>query len=236
MVRRSAREARGRQSEGGDVPFFRVRLDRDQHDVLVELENRVQADALVRYAAPRFHQVEDLWERQATRTVFTDSAFIPPTAAGNPPGCWTYDEAGSPIFCSDPHRGERESGEELLRALIRTRRPHELLPQRVHLRALALDVEDLDLRPRRLRHTDDTEESRRGRERDEDVWPRPRLARSQWIDRLRPAVREQQEFDIEAAADAAIVANTAASLGLSWLLADIRPTHFAQYSRPDRTD
>jgi hypothetical protein len=224
MVRWSAAEAHARASQGGGVPFFRVRLNPDQHDVLVELENRVSGDGVVRYAAPVFHQIEELWERQSTRKVFDRSAFIAPTAAGAPPSCWTYDDGGVPIFCSEPRRGELETSDGVLRALIRVGRNDARAERGSHLRALASQMENIDLTPRRRRRRiDDLEDRTPYREADEIAWMRPPLDRSEWVERLRRAAPERADADIEAAVDAAVIANTAGSIGLTWLLAEIQP-------------
>jgi hypothetical protein len=223
MVRRSAAEASRRQSQGGDVPFFRVRLNADQHDVLADLENRVGADAVVRYAAPLFHRIEDLWVRQATRSVFPGSAFIAPSDAGNPPSCWTYDDKGAPIFCSVPRRGESEQSYEVLSALVRAGVAKERPEIGAHLRILAAEVGEVDLTSRkRRRRIDDDDRTDRER-RDDDEWVRPPLPRVEWVERLRAAAPEQTDAEIDAAVDAALVANTAASIGITWLLAEIRP-------------
>jgi hypothetical protein len=224
MIRRNATEANARLSQGGGVPFFRVRLNRDQQDVLLDLESRVGGAAVVRYAAAMFHQIEDLWSRQVTRTVFPGSTFIPPSDAGSPPSCWTYDDSGSPIFCSEPRSGEPETSDDLLRALVRAGRPDVQRDRRAHLQELASEVEGLHVRPRRPRRgPDEIEEGRRAREPDEVEWVRAPLVRSEWVERLRAAAPERTEFDVEAAVDAAVVANTAGAIGLTWLLAEIRP-------------
>jgi hypothetical protein len=189
--------------------------------VLLDLESRVGGAAVVRYAAPVFHQIEDLWSRQATRTVFAGSTFIPPSDAGSPPSCWTYDDLGSPIFCSEPRSGEPETSEDLLRELVRKGVQRD---RREHLRELASEVEGLDLTPRRPRRSpDEIEEGRRAREPDEVEWVRAPLVRSEWVERLRAVAPERTDFDVEAAVDAAVVANTAGAIGLTWLLAEIRP-------------
>jgi hypothetical protein len=216
MIRRNATEANARLSQGGGVPFFRVRLNRDQQDVLLDLESRVGGAAVVRYAAPVFHQIEDLWSRQATRTVFAGSTFIPPSAAGTPPSCWTYDDWGSPIFCSEPRSGEPETSDDLLRALIRAGQPEVQRDRRAYLRELASKVEGLDLTPRRRRRSpDELEEGESSREPEGVEWVRAPLTRWEWVERLRAAAPERIDFDVEAAVDAAVVANTAGAIGLT---------------------
>jgi len=225
MVRRSAKEAQGRTQQGGVVPFFRVRLNDDQHDVLAELEKQVGADAVVRYAAPLFHRIEDLWVRQSTKGVFAASVFIAPSEAGAPPSCWTYDDNGTPIFCSEPRRGESERSDDVLRAVVLAAigrgRPQTV----VHLQALASQVGQIDLTTRRKRRRiDDRDDGGREREGpDEAEWVRPPLARWEWVDQLRAVAPERADTDIETAADAAVIANASASIGLTWLLAEIQP-------------
>jgi hypothetical protein len=43
------------------------------------------------------------------------------------------------------------------------------------------------------------------------------------MDRLRAVAPERTEAQLETAVDAAVVANAAASIGLTWLLAEITP-------------
>jgi hypothetical protein len=222
MKRRSAAETRRRQSQGGGIPFFRVHLDRDQHEVLAELENRVGADAVVRYAAPIFHRIEDLWVRQATRAVVAASTFIPPSTAGNPPSCWTYDDSGSPIFCSEPRRGQSEGRDEVLRALVRTAR--DRAGRREHLRALASEIESIDLTPRRRRRLDESDQRRVGERGYEAEWVRPPLDRWEWSERLRSAAPERLEGEIASAVDAAVIAHAVSSIGLTWFIGEIRHT------------
>jgi hypothetical protein len=223
MVRANALEAAARRSQGGGLPFFRVRLNADQHAVLLELEQRVAADAVVRYAAPRFHQIEDLWVRQSTRAVFAGSTFIAPSHAGSPPSCWTYDDTGAPIFCSEARRAEGESVNDVLRALIRRDRPSRT----AHLRALASEVGALDLsQVRRRSRIDEFDERIPSRERgdEEGEYLPPPLARSEWVERLGAAAPRDVPLDLEVAVDAAVVANAASAIGVTWLLADIQ-TH-----------
>lgn len=222
MVRRNAVEAPGRQSQGGGVPFFRVRLNGNQHEVLAELESRVGGDAVVRYAAPLFHRIEDLWVRQSTRAVFAGSAFIAPSAAGNPPSCWTYDNNGAPIFCSQPRRGESERSDDVLGAIVRA--AGEARPQRgTHLRALASEISQIDLTSRRKRRRiDDIDDRGRYREPRDEEWVRPPLDRWEWAERLRAVAPQRADAEIETAVDAAVVANAVGSIGLTWLLAEIR--------------
>jgi len=222
MIRRSARETRPRQARGGSVPFFRVRLNADQHDVLIDLERRVGADAVVRYGAPLFHEIEDLWVRQATRGVFSASSFIPPSRAGNPPACWTYDEQGTSIFCSEPRFEEAERRDDVLRAIVQVARERES-ERTSHLRALASEVGEIDLTPRhRRRRIDDTYREARDSEDRHLEWVRPPLPRAEWLDRLQEVFVERPEEAIGQAVDAAVVANAAASIGLTWFLAEVR--------------
>jgi hypothetical protein len=223
MFRRNAREAKARSSGGGGVPFFRVRLNPDQHDVLMELENRVGSDAVVRYAAPLFHEIEDLWVHQSVRGVFAHSTFVAPSKAGKPPSCWTYDESGAPIFCSESRPDEADLGEDVLRALVHVAegRPESQLSD--HLRVLAAEVNQIDLAPRRRRRRLDDREVRRVHpSRTEAEWVRPPLTRLEWIEQVYELDPELTETELRTVVDAAVVANAAASTGLTWLLAEIQ--------------
>ena len=229
MVRANAVEAPSRRAVGGGVPFFRVRLSPDQHAVLTELEARAGADAVVRYAAPLFHQIGDLWMRQATREVFEHSTFIAPSQAGTTPGCWTYDDGGAPIFCSEPMRGEAETSRSLISAVVVQARSAERRDWTAHLRILADNVARIDLTaPWRRRRIDEIERADvSGRRREEAMRVRPPLDRDEWRERLWAFVSDREVVELEAAVDAAVVANAAAAVGISWLLADIRPRNEA---------
>ena len=224
MLRTSAVEAPGRRSRGAGVPFFRVRLDKEQHGVLMELENRVGGDAVVRYAAALFYRIEDLWVRQATRAVIEGSTFIPPSAAGDPPSCWTYDDSGAPIYCSEPRIGELEGRSGLLRSIVRVARARERLQRTDHLRALAAEVEGIDLASKQRRQRlDDRYLGGSHREgRGEAEWVRPPLERSEWARELRAAAPQRTDDEVAAAVDAAVIANAVSSIGLTWFIADIR--------------
>ena len=224
MVRRNAAETRDRRTQGGGVPFFRVRLNSVQQEVLVELENRVGANAVVRYAAPLFHLIEDLWVRQSTRAVFADSVFIAPSEAGATPACWTYDDHGVSIFCSDPRRGEFERDEGVLRSVVQSALRRDRPNRASHLRTLAAEVAEVDLRPRRRRRRiDEGEEWPPEWEPREAALVRPPLERWEWRERLRAAAPEREDVELDIAADAAFVASAAASAGFTWLLAEIEP-------------
>lgn len=221
MFYRSALQTGDRAQAGGDVPFFRVYFDKDQHEVLVDLEQAVGQNAVVRYAAPLFHLIEDLWVRQSTRSVFGSSSFIPPASAGIPASVWTYADDGTSIFCSEPRRGEAEDGNGVLQSLVRMSLGRDRPGTNDHLRSLAAEVEQVDLTERRRRQRfDDLGE--RGASGDAQ-WTREPLTRSEWEDRLH-AVAPEGAQQLEPAVDAAVVANAAASVGFTWLLASVRPT------------
>jgi hypothetical protein len=224
MIGATAGQRMARSAQGGGLPYFRVFLDRDQHQVLSDLEQSVGQDAVVRYAAPCFHRIEDLWVRQATRKVAGDSVFIAPNDAGNPPSCWTYDYAGNPIFCSEPRRGAPEWREDVLRIAVRMAR--ERGPERdQHLRVLSEGVAGLDLSPIKRRRRRKEPEHRRPEH--PDLYEGPlitgRLPREEWAERLQTAAPEAEAPQLELAVDAAVVANTAASIGLTWFLVEVRP-------------
>jgi hypothetical protein len=228
MIGPTAGQRTARGVQDGGLPYFRVFLDPNQHDVLLDLEQHVGQDAVVRYAAPCFHRIEHLWVRQATREVAGDSVFIAPSDAGNPPSCWTYDDAGTPIFCSEPRRGEPERRDDVLRVAARTAR--ERGPERdQHLRALSDGVAGVDLSPIRHRRSGRWrhEELDYGRREYPDRYGGPpiagRLPRDEWSERLQAAAPEAEAQQLELAVDAAVVANTAASIGLTWFLVEVRP-------------
>ena len=135
MIGATAGQRAARSLQGGALPYFRVFLDRDQHEVLSDLEQSVGQDAVVRYAAPRFHRIEDLWVRQATRQVAGDSVFISPSEAGNPPSCGPLTMLAIRSF-SAPRRGSAERREDVLRTL--RERPGSAVPSVINTSACYL--------------------------------------------------------------------------------------------------
>jgi hypothetical protein len=185
---------------------------------LVDLEKQASGDALVRYAAPMFHQIEELWGHQSTRSVFANSVFASPSAAGVPPTVWTFDASGMSIFCSAPRRVETDRSEGLARSIVRTALARNRVSTREHLRTLAQEVEQVDYSERRR-----SQRPRRTLERAEDVlFARPPMSRAEWADRLHRVAPDRSPADVEPAIDAAVIANAAAAGGFTWLLATVR--------------
>ncbi|MBB5786733.1 hypothetical protein [Jiangella mangrovi] len=75
-------------------PYYRFKVDPAQHNVLRRLERRLDGVALVRYAAPAFHRLEELEVAQVARTIIEQSGHVSPEALGGH-RVWTYQSAGA---------------------------------------------------------------------------------------------------------------------------------------------
>ena len=75
-------------------PYYRFKVDPPQHNVLRRLERRLVGAALVRYAAPAFHRLEDLEVAQLSRAIIERSGHVSPEALGGH-RVWTYQSAGA---------------------------------------------------------------------------------------------------------------------------------------------
>jgi hypothetical protein len=208
---RRGKEAGDRASlvPANDVPYYRIKLPKDQLEVLLDLEGTVAGRAAVCYAAGVFHKRADFYHHKVGLTVGENSTFlrladvraeliamgIAPTALTED-HCWTYDESGgNGLLRSEPRRIEGRTLEDL----------------RGDLRAPAVEAEELEGHvgglTRRINDWRDRWEERKPRRRlpirrDEEV---PSLKRA-WrqIEEPRPAVKAQQFLD---------------SLGIGWFLA-----------------
>lgn len=70
-------------------PFFRFRRAAAQHNVLRRLERNLLGQAVVRYAAPAFHELGELEEAQIRRRVIELSGHVSPVTLGSH-RVWTY--------------------------------------------------------------------------------------------------------------------------------------------------
>src|SRR5207302_1075337 len=59
--------------------YWRVELPTRQRDILADLEQSAGANAVVRYAAPRFWEHEDMWRLQVSGGVLDNSLFFSPS-------------------------------------------------------------------------------------------------------------------------------------------------------------
>jgi hypothetical protein len=82
-------------------PYFRFDLDTDQHQALAGLRAAAQGQALVCYAAPRFHTNADMLHYRQNRLVLERTAFIE-ADDDDKHDYGAYDE-NSAFLCSEPH-------------------------------------------------------------------------------------------------------------------------------------
>jgi len=75
-------------------PYFRIVRSREQQTVLLRLERKVGARAIVRYAAPAFWRRADLESNQLTGQVLATSGFVSPASVGKH-RVWTYIQPGT---------------------------------------------------------------------------------------------------------------------------------------------
>jgi hypothetical protein len=75
------------RGQGLSAPCYKFRVSEGQHKTLMSLESMVQPDALVRYAAPAFWMISELYSHQHHLKVIKNSFFIVPDKK-KPTGCW----------------------------------------------------------------------------------------------------------------------------------------------------
>lgn len=107
--------AKYRSTIGG--PYFEVGITRHQQKALIELEDRVNSLAVVRYASPAFWSRIDFDQYDGTRTILDNSAFIAPASVKSHQK-WMYAGAtGKAVLNSDPEDIDPESWRSILRRL-----------------------------------------------------------------------------------------------------------------------
>lgn len=133
-------------------PYYRFKRTREQQKVLGRLERRLGGQAVVRYAAPAFHQLGDLEAAQMTSSVIQQSGHVEPKRLARHQ-VWTYDAPGNdgrPNPSGEPSMFETFNGlldEALGRSAAAGRelQPHvdePLAVLRQHLRSAAAACRD----------------------------------------------------------------------------------------------
>lgn len=98
-------------------PYFRFDLDADQHTSLVGLRNAANAQALVLFAAPRFHTNADMLHYRQNRLVLERTAFIDVgDSTGHAHGAYNETTA---FLCSEPAEVRLQSLPGILAAVRR---------------------------------------------------------------------------------------------------------------------
>lgn len=75
-------------------PYYRFEFRSSQHRTLVRLDEALQDEALVRYAAPCTQRRTDLEQWQMDRTVLEHTNFVSPRRVGLRHKAWTYQLPG----------------------------------------------------------------------------------------------------------------------------------------------
>lgn len=193
LTRKNAKE----WSHHGE-PYWRIVLTPHQHKLLRELELRVGDKAVVRYAAPRFWQYQELWLFQSMGAILDQSMFVSPEEALSHHSRLTWSPTHGLQGHSTPERLPDERSTELSRAVIAKAASSldadKREDARTHIRTLARALEALDPgKPRRKRLQE------------------VRVERNEIYDAL-------DDETVEVAIDMAIIMDTAASVNADWLL------------------
>lgn len=103
--------------------FFRFGVLEHQHNILLFQEGRLRS-AVVCYAAPRFHRVQELFDHSTAGTVVESSIFIRPSELGSKAhsSIVTYAASGPKRFVhfSEPKEGAPSDLHELIREAVST--------------------------------------------------------------------------------------------------------------------
>lgn len=127
--------------------YFRIEFSQAQHRTLVRIDEALNDEAVVRYAAPCTIWRPELEQWQIDGEVLEHTNFVSPRRMGLKHRAWTYTEPGRAGFRNEYREGdepiESESFEQLYDALLRQQRP--LAEHLSHL-LIALSGEELDRR------------------------------------------------------------------------------------------
>lgn len=139
-------------------PFFRFDLDADQHGALADLRTASAGQALVCYAAPRFHTNADMLHYRQNRLVLERTAFIE-ADDDDDHEYGAYDEATA-FLCSEPREVALRGLPGLLAALRRLDLPATDTSQgalRAHLGLIASGLRETLGEPSGVQHIDESE-------------------------------------------------------------------------------
>jgi hypothetical protein len=201
QYKRSTHLTRATANEWGthQVPYWRVDLTPRQHCVLKELEVAVGADAVVRYAAPKFWKHREMWQYQGIGAVLDNSLLVAPSYLDRQHVRLTWSRARGLVGHSEPEPLRAETSEGLGREIIervraQRREPTRVTPRR-HLESLANAVAELTPSQRRREQWQDEIAARA------EVWELPASGEL-----------------VEPLADMATVAEAAHTARASWLM------------------
>ena len=116
--------------------YLRIDLSRRQHQRLRDLERAVAPSAVVRYAAPSFWSLEDLWRAQTGRHVAERSLYASPLALGSHER-WTWSPGMGSLAHSTPREFAAETGDTFPETLVQAAVAPGRQEPRQHLSRLA---------------------------------------------------------------------------------------------------
>jgi hypothetical protein len=116
-------------------PYYRISTDDWQHRTLLALESALVDEAVVRYAAPSFHERRRFEDLHRARSVLQQSVFVGPGVIGTSHSVWTYDRPGIAGYANpEPEIVDLDDFDSLVSVIRETARPSTL---REHLSALS---------------------------------------------------------------------------------------------------
>ncbi len=100
-------------------PYYRFDIESAQDEILLGLKSKAAGEALVRYAAPRFHLGTQLYSHRRDRSVLANTVFIEPKGVepGDDPHRYGAFDDSKAVLCSEPIEVQFESGLSVLGGL-----------------------------------------------------------------------------------------------------------------------
>ncbi len=134
---------------GLEFPFWRFNITPHQQIILNKIENKLNKRAVVSYAAPAFHDLEDLYFHTENVSLVDNSTFVRPSLL-NGHSKWAYDRPGGVGFgCSEPEGFEQPSLLERINQAVREQADNvgtgDENEARANLRALSTTLRELDV-------------------------------------------------------------------------------------------
>jgi hypothetical protein len=142
------RGANAKQWHRWGQPYYRFTRSAPQHEVLRRIERRLMGGAVVRYAAPAFHERGQFESAILRGSVVAESGFVAPATLGSH-RVWTYQGPGKTGYANPDGPWERFASMQdvfsagLISGLDQAERPAELVPVETmdsHLSSLAAAV------------------------------------------------------------------------------------------------
>jgi hypothetical protein len=130
--------------------YFRIALARSQHTTLVRLDEALNDEATVRYAAPCTISRRDLEQWQLDVNVLPNTNFVSPRRIGLRHNSWTYTQPGAYGFRNEYAEGDEpissDDASSLFRLLVESRSDRTTLTQHISEMLAAIAGSDLNER------------------------------------------------------------------------------------------